>query len=270
MIMIKNFVYITLLILAVSLSLLSCSSSDSHSLKVGVTAGPEQEIAEAAKAEAKERFGLEVKLITFNDYVMPNEALHNKDIDINAFQHLPYLETQSKQRGYHLIEVGKTFIYPITAYSKKIRALSELKKGGTVAIPNDPTNGARALLLLEKHGLISLDPNAGTSPRLLDIQENPLSLKILEIEAPQLPRVLDDKEVIIAIINNTFSAQAGLDYAQHGLFQEESDSPYVNLIVARKDNYDSEQVRQFVEAYQSERVAEKAKEIFGDSAIKGW
>jgi len=143
-------------VLALSLVLSNCGKSknnDPHHIKVGVASGPELKVAEAAKKVAKDKFGLEVELVAFNDYVIPNEALSQGDIDANAFQHVPYLNEQSKQRGYKLAIIGKTFVYPIAAYSKKIKSLSELKNESTIIIPNDPTNGGRSLLLLEKNGL---------------------------------------------------------------------------------------------------------------------
>lgn len=251
----------------------ACNKSkkeDPNHIKVGITAGPEQEIAEVAKKVAKEKYNLDVELVSFNDYVVPNEALNNGDIDANAFQHLPYLEEQSKQRGYKLAVVGKTFLYPIIAYSKKIKNISELKNGSTVVIPNDPTNGGRSLLLLQKNGLIKLKDGIGLLPKVTDIVDNPKQLKIVEIEAPQLPRVLDDKEVVIAIINNNFAAQAGLDEAKNGIFKEDKDSPYVNLVVAREDNKNDEKVKNFIKAYQSDEVVKKAEEIFKGGAVKGW
>ncbi len=243
---------------------------DPNYIKVGITSGPERDIAEAAKKVAKEKFNLNVELITFNDYVMPNEALNNGDIDVNAFQHVPYLEEQSKQRGYKLTVVGKTFVYPIVAYSKKIGTIAELQNGSTIAIPNDPTNGGRSLLLLEKYGLLKLKDNVGLLPKTTDIIQNPKQLKILEIEAPQLPRVLDDKEVVIAIINNNFAAKAGLDADQYGILKEDAQSPYVNVIVARTDNKDLEKVKNFVKAYQSNDVIKVAEKVFKEGAIKGW
>lgn len=251
----------------------ACNKSkkeDPNHIKVGITAGPEQEIAEVAKKVAKEKYNLDVELVSFNDYVVPNEALNNGDIDANAFQHLPYLEEQSKQRGYKLAVVGKTFLYPIIAYSKKIKNISELKNGSTVVIPNDPTNGGRSLLLLQKNGLLKLKDGIGLLPKVTDIVDNPKQLKIVEIEAPQLPRVLDDKEVVIAIINNNFAAQAGLDEAKNGIFKEDKDSPYVNLVVAREDNKNDEKVKNFLKAYQSDEVVKKAEEIFKGGAVKGW
>ncbi|KFF10953.1 methionine ABC transporter substrate-binding lipoprotein MetQ [Chryseobacterium soli] len=248
----------------------STKKDDPNYIKVGITSGPEQEIAETAKKVAKEKYNLEVELVSFNDYVVPNEALNNGDIDANAFQHKLYLEEQSKQRGYKLAAVGNTFLYPIVAYSKKIKNISELQNGSTVVIPNDPTNGGRSLLLLQKNGLLKLKDNVGLLPKVTDIVENPKQLKIVEIEAPQLPRVLDDKEVVIAIINNNFAAQAGLDANQFGIFKEDKNSPYVNLIVAREDNKNAEKVKNFVKAYQSDEVLKKAEEVFKGGAVKGW
>lgn len=258
---------------AAGLLLLSACNSpkkdDPNYIKVGITSGPEQEIAETAKKVAKEKYNLEVELISFNDYVIPNEALNNGDIDANAFQHVPYLNEQSKQRGYKLAVIGNTFVYPIIAYSKKIKNISQLQNGSTIVIPNDPTNGGRSLLLLQKNGLLKLKNGVGLLPKVTDITENPRQLKILEIEAPQLPRVLDDKEVVIAIINNNFAAQAGLD-AKFGLFQEDKESPYMNVVVSREDNKNDEKVKNFLKAYQSEEVAKKADEIFKGGAVKGF
>lgn len=249
----------------------NASKKDSPNyIKVGITSGPEREIAEAAKKVALEQFNLEVELVTFNDYVVPNEALNNGDIDVNAFQHMPYLEEQSRQRGYKLTAVGNTFVYPIVAYSKKIKNITELQNGSTIVIPNDPTNGGRSLLLLQKNGLLKLKDNVGLLPHLTDIVDNPKQLNILEIEAPQLPRVLDDEEVIIAIINNNFAAQAGLNADEYGIFKEDKESPYVNVIVARTEDKDLDKVKNFVKAYQSEAVLQTANKVFKGTAVKGW
>lgn len=248
----------------------SAGKNDPNHIKVGITSGPEREIAEAAKQEAKAKYNLDVELVAFNDYVVPNEALNQGDIDVNAFQHVPYLEAQASQRGYKLAVVGKTFVYPIVAYSKKIKSIAELQDGSTVAIPNDPTNGGRALLLFQKNGLLKLRDGVGLLPKVTDITENPKHLRLVEIEAPQLPRVLDDKEVVIAVVNNNFAAQAGLDPDQFGILKEEKESPYVNVIASREDNKEQEKVKNFVKAYQSEAVVQAAAKIFKGGAIKGW
>lgn len=258
--------FITLVIL------LSCGSSggDSETLRVGVQAGPEYKLAEAAKKVAKEKFDLDVELISFSDYVMPNEALRQKDIDINVFQTRPYLEEQSKNRGYDFEVVGNTFVYPMAGYSNKIKSIAELKNEDTIVIPNDPSNLGRALLLLQEVGLIVLDESVGLLPTRQNIKENRLNLRIVELEAPQLPRTLDDKQVTVAIINNNFAASNDLIAKRDGIFLENENSPYVNIIVSRKDNKDAEKVQQFVQSYQSEEVDAVAEEEFKGSAVKGW
>lgn len=260
---------------AVSASALSsCGGNnqvnDPNHIKVGVQSGPEYVLAETAKQVAKERFGLEVELVQFNDYVLPNEALHQGDLDANVFQTRPYLEVQSKQRGYNFAVVGNTFVYPIAAYSRKISSLDELENGSTILIPNDATNGGRSLLLMAQTGLITLKDDVGLLPTLNDIIDNPYQLKIMELEAPQLPRALDDKNVTIAIINNTFATPIGLIATRDGLFVEDKESPYVNIVVTREDNQHEEKIQKFVQAYQSDEVAEAAEREFKGSAVKGW
>lgn len=245
-------------------------ASDPNYIKVGVQSGPEYALAEAAKEVAEEQYGLTVELIQFNDYVLPNEALHQGDIDANVFQNKPYLDVQASQRGYDFAIVGNTFVFPLAGYSKKISSLDELENGSTILIPNDPTNGGRALLLMEHAGLISLKPDVGLLPTVNDIAENPYELKIMELEAPQLPRALDDRNVTIAIINNTFATPVGLIAGRDGLFVEDKDSPYVNLVVSRQDNKDEEKIKKFVKAYQSDEVAAAAEREFKGSAVKGW
>lgn len=268
----KKYVF-PFIILALT-SLTSCGSSgkknDPNFIRVGITSGPERELAEAARKEAKEKYNLEVELVTFNDYVVPNEALNQGEVDVNVFQHVPYLEEQIRQRGYNLTVVGTTFVYPIAAYSKKIKTIAELRSGHTVVIPSDPTNGGRALLLLQKNGVIQLRKGVGLLPKVTDITDNPKQIRLLEIEAPQLPRVLDDKEVTIAVINTNFASQAGLDSQKYGILKEEKDSPYVNVIVARKDNQQDQKVKNFVNAYQSESVEQTAQKVFKGNAVKGW
>ncbi|URQ61599.1 MetQ/NlpA family lipoprotein [Pantoea alhagi] len=243
---------------------------DPNHVKVGVIVGAEQQVAEVAQKVAKDKYGLDVELVTFNDYVLPNEALSKGDIDVNAFQHQPYLDAQIKDRGYKLVTVGHTFVYPIAGYSKKIKSLDELQEGAQVAIPNDPTNLGRSLLLLQKVGLVKLKEGVGLQPTSLDIIENPKKLKIVELEAPQLPRSLDDDQIALAVINTTYASQIGLTPTKDGIFVEDKDSPYVNIIVAREDNKDAENVKKFVQAYQSDAVAEAANKIFNGGAVKGW
>ena len=252
-----------------SLALVGCGQDekDPNHIKVGVIVGAEQQVAEVAQKVAKEKYGLDVELVTFNDYVLPNEALSKGDIDVNAFQHKPYLDQQIKDRGYKLVAVGNTFVYPIAGYSKKIKSLDELQPGSQIAVPNDPTNLGRSL---QQVGLIKLKDGVGLLPTSLDIVENPKNLKIVELEAPQLPRSLDDAQIALAVINTTYASQIGLTPAKDGIFVEGKESPYVNLIVAREDNKDAENVKKFVQAYQSDEVYEAANKIFNGGAVKGW
>ncbi|RZK68770.1 MAG: MetQ/NlpA family lipoprotein, partial [Pedobacter sp.] len=172
--------------------------------------------------------------------------------------------------GYNFSILGNTFVFPLAGYSKKIKSITELENGSTIIIPNDPTNLGRALLLLQTAGLIKLRDGVGLLPTANDITENAKDLKILELEAPQLPRALDDQNVTIAIINNTFATPMGLVAAKDGLFMEDPKSPYVNIIVSRADNKDAENVKKFVQSYQSDEVAAAAEREFKGGAVKGW
>lgn len=263
--------------------------AQSSTIKVGVISGPEQEVAEVAKQQAKDLYNLEVELVIFNDYVTPNQALNDGDIDANAFQHTPYLDEQVKERGYKLATVGNTFVYPIAAYSKTLKPVDAttasadgvkvtsprdetflIPNNATIAVPNDPTNLGRSLLLLQHEGLITVDESKGLLPTVLDITANPHNYNIVELEAPMLPRSLDDEKIDIAIINNSFAGQANLTASKNGIFVEDKDSPYVNIIVAREDNKDDENVKNFVKAYQTDAVAQKADEVFNGGAVRGW
>ncbi|WGE59564.1 methionine ABC transporter substrate-binding lipoprotein MetQ [Actinobacillus equuli] len=250
-----------------SVFLTACNEKQ-EKLKVGVISGPEHQVMEVAVKVAKEKYQREVELVVFTDYATPNEALNKGDLDLNAFQHQPYLDNQIKEKGYKLVSVGNSFVYPIAAYSKKIKSLNVLKDGETIAVPSDPTNLARALILLEKQGLIKLKPETGLKATSVDIIENPRQLVIKEIEAPLLPRTLDD--VAFSVINTTYAGQIGLTPTKDGLFVEDKDSPYVNIIVAREDNKDSAAVQDFVKAYQTDEVFNKANEVFKGAMVKGW
>lgn len=238
-------------------------------LKVGVMSGPEHKVAEVAAKVAKEKYGLVVEYVEFNDYAMPNTAVSKGDLDANAMQHKPYLDEDSKKKGLdNLVIVGNTFVYPLAGYSKKIKNVSELKDGAVVAVPNDPSNLARALILLEKQGLIKLKDNTNLLSTSMDITENPKKLDIKEVDTSVAARALDD--VDLAVVNNTYAGQVGLNATEHGVFVEDKDSPYVNIIVSRADNKDSKAVQDFVKAYQSDEVEAEAKKHFKDGVVKGW
>ncbi|AHG80049.1 Outer membrane lipoprotein 1 [Mannheimia varigena USDA-ARS-USMARC-1388] len=237
-------------------------------LKVGVMTGPEAQMTEVAVKIAKEKYGLEVELVQFTEYTQPNAALHAKDLDANAFQTVPYMEQEMKDRGYKLAVIGNTLVWPIAAYSKKIKNISELQDGAQVAIPNNASNTARALLLLQAHGLLKLkDPNNVFATEN-DIIENPKNIKIVQADTALLTRMLDDVE--LAIINNTYAGQAGLSPDKDGIIVESKDSPYVNLVVSREDNKNDPRLQTFVKSFQTEEVFQEALKLFNGGVVKGW
>ncbi|MGR5530972.1 MetQ/NlpA family lipoprotein [Vibrio alfacsensis] len=255
---------------ASTLALVGCGDkqSNENSIKVGVMAGAEAQVAEVAKKVAKEKYNLDVELVTFTDYVTPNAALDDGSIDANAFQHKPYLDQQVEDRGYKLVTVGNSFVYPIAGYSKQVKSVDEIEDGARIAVPNDPTNLGRSLLLLEQQGLIELRDGADLLATVRDIVGNPKNLTIVELDAAQLPRSLDD--VAVSIINTTYASSIDLTPERDGLFVEDKESPYVNLIVAREDNAQATNVQNFVKAYQTEEVHQAAKETFKGGVVKGW
>jgi D-methionine transport system substrate-binding protein len=253
-----------------TLILLGCSGqkSDSNTIKVGTIAGPETELMLIAKKVAKKQYNLNVEIIEFTDYALPNAALNDGNLNANAFQHKPFLNNEIKFKNYDLIIIGKTFVYPTAIYSNKIKSLKEIKKNDIVAIPNDASNEARALLLLAKAQLIQLKNTADINATPLDIISNPLNLQFKELDASQLPRVLSD--VTIAVINTNYAVPSGLYPNKQGIFVEDKTSPYVNLIVSRKDKANDPQLKQLVAAFQSKEVLDKANELFDGQAVQGW
>lgn len=220
-------------------------------ISVAATAVPHAEILEFVKPTlAKE--GVELDVRVFTDYVQPNVQVAEKRLDANFFQHLPYLEEFNKSRGTELVSVTGVHVEPFGAYSSKIKSLDELPEDANVVIPNDATNGGRALLLLQKAGVITLKDagNILSTPR--DIAENPKSIRIRELEAATLPRVLN--QVDLALINTNYALEAGLNPSEDALIIEGADSPYVNILVARADNSESDAMQKLAAALNSPEV----------------
>ncbi len=251
------------LLTAFAFFILSITPLISAPLKVGVTAGPHAIIMEKVKELAKAQ-GLDIQLIEFNDFILPNTALNDKEIDINSYQHQPFLDEQVKTRGYKIKAAGKTVLMPLGIYSKKINNLCDLKEGAKIAIPSDPTNEGRALELLEKEGLIKLKPSTNPSP--LDIIDNPKKLTFLEIEAPQLPRTLDDVDA--AVINMDWVLLAGLN-PKSALATESKNSPYANVFAIRDDE-DRPEIEKLIKIYQSEPVKKFILERFKGAVLPAW
>jgi D-methionine transport system substrate-binding protein len=258
-----------LVILGLAWGLLGCHSKSKNAiLTVGAMSGPESELVKVAKQVAQEKYNLPIQIVTFDSYTIPNVALAEGSIDVNVFQHLPFLKAQIEARGYPLVAVGKTFIYPMALYSKHMTSLANLSKGAEIAIPNDPSNEGRALLLLEKAGLIKLKAGVGFEATPEDIMSNPRQLKMITLAAAQLPRALDD--VSVAAINTNYAELIGLSVKKDALFRESADSPYANLIVVRKGDQDNPKIKTFVKAMQSPEVKAAAKKWFGDGAVQAW
>lgn len=240
--------------------------SSPDTLVVGTIAGPETELVDEAQQVALKRYGLHIKVVEFSDYNLPNEALQDGTLDANVYQHLPYLQAAIKAHGYDIEPIGKTFVYPTGIYSNKIKSLRKLPEHAVIAIPNDPSNEMRALLLLQRAGLIHLKKNAGTT--LEAISSNPKQFRFKELDAAQLPRVLDDVDA--AVINTNFAIPAGLSPSHDALFIENKNSPYANLIVVRKNSTKQTQLALLVKALNSDEVKQKAQQLFGDAAIVAW
>ena len=226
-------------------------SAHAGDLSVAASPVPHAEILEFVKpALAKEGVNLKVKV--FTDYIQPNVQVAEKRLDANFFQHQPYLDEFNKAKGTHLVSVAAVHLEPLGAYSSKYKKLDEIKDGSTVVIPNDATNGGRALLLLDKAGLITLKDKTNILSTPKDITANPKNLKFRELEAATIPRVLT--QVDLALINTNYALEAKLNPEKDALVIEGSDSPYVNILVARPDDKDSADMQKLVAALHSPEV----------------
>ncbi|WP_323159614.1 MetQ/NlpA family ABC transporter substrate-binding protein [Pseudomonas fluorescens] len=226
-------------------------SAHAETLTVAATPVPHAEILEFVKpALAKE--GVDLKVKVFTDYIQPNVQVAEKRLDANFFQHQPYLDEFNKAKGTSLVAVTGVHLEPLGAYSSKIKKIEDLPGGANVVIPNDATNGGRALLLLDKAGVIKLKDSKNILSTVKDIAENPKDLKIRELEAATIPRVLT--QVDLALINTNYALEAKLDPSKDALVIEGKDSPYVNILVSRADNKDSDAMQKLAAALHSPEV----------------
>ncbi len=238
--------------------------SDPNVIKVGATPDPHAAmLSQVVDQLADEGYTLEI--VEFTDYVTPNEALESGELDANFYQHLPYLESANAERGYHLVSAGGIHIEPLAVYSDKHSSLDAIPDGATIAIPNDPTNEGRALLLLQSAGLITLSDGAGLEAVPADIADNPKKLSFSEIEAASLPRVLPDVDA--AVINGNYAIPAGLIATRDGLFVEGADSPYVNVIAVRDGDENAPKIQALVAALKSEAVQAYVAERYPNGEV---
>ncbi|MCK7552537.1 MULTISPECIES: MetQ/NlpA family ABC transporter substrate-binding protein [Marinobacter] len=233
-------------------------------LSIAATPVPHAEILEFVKPQLAEQ-GVELDVKVFTDYIQPNIQVDQKRMDANFFQHQPYLDEFNDGRGTDLVTVTGVHVEPFGAYSSKIESLDDLKEGGVVAIPNDPTNGGRALLLLQKAGLITLEDESKITATPRDIADNPKDLDFKELEAATLPRILG--QVDVALINTNYALEAGLNPSEDALIIEGSESPYVNILVARPDNKDSEAMQKLAAALKSDAVKDFIMEKYEGAVV---
>ena len=236
-------------------------------LRVGVTAGPHAQVMEKVR-EIAGREGFAIRVIEFQDYIQPNAALAAGDLDANSYQHQPFLDQQVRDRRLALVALGKTLIFPMGLYSRKHRSMADVPQGGRIAIPNDPTNGGRALVLLAQNGAFTLRPGADFRATVADIASNPRRLRVVELEAAQLPRALDEVEA--ATINTNFAIPAGLNPVRDAIALESSDSPYANLIVVRQQDAAAPWARRLLGAYQNQEVKDFVATTFQGSVVSAF
>lgn len=222
-------------------------------LKVGATPVPHAELLNLVKEDLKAE-GVDLKVVEFTDYVTPNLALAEGELDANFFQHYPYLEKFASERGLKLVSAAKIHVEPLGVFSQKIKSIDELPNKGTIAIPSDPSNGGRALILLHNNGIIKLNDPSNLYVTEFDIVENPKKLKFKPIEAAQLPRVLPDVDA--AVINGNYALEAGFSPVNDSLLLEGAESPYANIIAVKEGDEKKEDIVKLIKALQSEKVNE--------------
>ncbi|MFR0909596.1 MetQ/NlpA family ABC transporter substrate-binding protein [Eubacterium sp.] len=261
----KKKLYLLLALVLAVASLTACGSSDKKddskkaenkgTIKVAASATPHAEILEEAKKILKDK-GWDLQIQVFDDYVQPNNVVESGDFDANYFQHIPYLEQFNKEKGTHLVNAGGIHYEPFGIYPGTKKKLDELAEGDTIAVPNDTTNEARALLLLEANGIIKLKDGAGLTATVKDIAENPKNVKIQELEAAQVPRVKD--EVAFVVLNGNYALQAGFSVSKDSIAYEKSDSEaaktYVNVIAVKKGNENKPGIKALVEVLKSDEI----------------
>ena len=258
------------LMTASALFLVACGGNsndvakNSKKLRVAATPIPAGEILNLVKDDLKKE-GIDMEVVEFNDYVQPNKVLQSKEVDANLFQHTPYMENFGKKNGFEMIAVGKVYLPTLALYSKKIKNINELKNGDTILVPNDPTNLARSLILLDKAGIIKLKDNQNVDATLKDIVSNPKNIKFEELSAEQLPPRLP--EVAASIVNSSFALNAGLSYKEDGLLKEDKDSPYANVLATLKGNENDPRIQKLLKTLQSEKVKKYMEEKYKDVIV---
>ena len=256
----------TALALAALLPLTPAGAAE-RTIRVGISSGETEDVWAVAKAEAAQH-GLDIKLVPFNDYLQPNEALESGELDANAFQHRPYLDNQIKARGYHIVPVGYTALWPIGLYSRKHKGVGDLPEGAVIGVPNDPSNEGRALRLLEGQGLVKLKPEAGILATTADITANSKALVVKELDAGIVGRSIDDLDA--AVVNTDWALKSGLGQEERIATEPVADNPYRNLIAVRAGHENDPWVKPLVAAFQTDAVRDALKTVFKGTAVAAW
>ena len=255
------------LVLSAAILTFAATSGRAETVKIGVTAGPHAQIMEVVKPIAA-RNGLDIEIVQFTDYALANGAVDAGDLQANSFQNQPYLDNQKAEKGYKIEAVALTVNFPVGIYSKKFKSWDAVPQGATLSIPNDPTNRGRFLLMLQDKGVLKLKPDIGFKPAVGDIVENPKNLKIVELDAAQTARGLDDGD--IAGINTNYATQAGLDPVKDPLLREDAKGPYTNLIAVRSADKDKPWVKLLVDSYHTPEVRDFVLAKFKGAAQPAW
>ena len=267
----KRILFVLVVWTAIFFAACSNTNKDSVTVKIGHVGESDRAIWKPVQ-EKLSKEGINVELVSFADYSIPNQALNDGDIDLNAFQHHAYFYNETNTKGYNLDILGVTFISAMNIYSQKITNVSEVKNGDKVAIPNDPSNGGRALKVLQAAGLIKLKDNAPDNPEISHIAENPLNIEIVEVEAGSIYSLLPD--VACAVINCNYALDFGLNPGKDFIFQDNpriyDNNMYVNLIAARSEDKDNEIYKKIVDAYHSPEVEKVYAEEFKGAYLPAW
>ncbi|MFQ2667549.1 MetQ/NlpA family ABC transporter substrate-binding protein [Aeromonas caviae] len=261
--MLKTIFKLTPLVAAI----MSGYASAGETIRLGIMSGEDEDVWKVASVQAKKQ-GLDIELIKFNDYILPNEALENGEIDANAFQHKPYLDNQVKSRGYHIVPVGNTAVWPIGLYSKKFNAVGDLPEGAIIGVPNDPSNEGRALRVLASAGVIKLRPGSGILATTTDIIDNPKKLQIRELDTGIIGRSLEDLDA--AVVNTDWALKSGLSQQQRIYSETAKENPYNNFIAVKSGNESAPWVKTLVASYQNEQVKAALEKYYKGTAIPAW
>jgi D-methionine transport system substrate-binding protein len=245
----------------------AASEAANQTIRVGIMSAEDEDVWAVVKKEAAAK-GLDLKLVVFNDYTQPNEALENGELDANAFQHKPYLDNQIKTRGYHIVPVGYTAVWPIGLYSHKVKSVADLPKGAVVGVPNDPSKEGRALRLLESQGAIKLKPESGILATTADITDNPKNIQVKELDAGIVGRSIDDLDA--AVVNTDWALKSNLTQADRIATEPVADNPYRNFIAVKAGHENDPWVRTLVAAYQNDTIRDSLKAVYKGTALAAW